>query len=58
MGELDHVVQCSGRASKLNQNNPGLIAATAALNSGVSPKQVAITCNTYNARREINVTIS
>lgn len=42
---------CSGRPHKMTADNPGLVAAAAALNMGVSPKQATYLCNVTNKRK-------
>ena len=41
----------SGRPPKLSPDNPGLIAAAAAINMGVSPQQATELCNAVNDQR-------
>lgn len=41
----------SGRPSKLPPDNPGLVAAAAAINIGVSPQQATYVCNAINEQR-------
>jgi hypothetical protein len=40
----------SGRPPKLTKDNAGLVAAAAALNSGVSPQQAVYVCNAVNKK--------
>lgn len=47
----------SGRPLKLEKDNPGLVAAAFALNSGQSPTMAAILCNTHNKSIGIDITI-
>ena len=41
----------SGRPSKLESDNPGLVAAACALNMGVSPNQAVHVCNSVNKNK-------
>jgi hypothetical protein len=41
----------AGRNHKLDKDNPGLIAATAALNNGTPPKLAVYICNAVNERK-------
>lgn len=52
--DVESAVEASyrcGRPGKIQRNNPGLVAAAAALNLGVSPQQATIVCNAINERR-------
>ena len=50
----------SGRPTKLEPNNPGLVAAACALNMGVSPNQAVHVCNAVNKNKfekNVNATL-